>query len=1179
MLGEFMKMKTNHVNRILSFFIIGMFALGSLIPLTLSTDNIQRDGFDKGPSYTSVVPMKKVTFINFDENTLLDDYAYLAAVPTAVFKDQEKDILFSHPLLFYQDRIQSDDEQHKILDSYTGIEFFMEDFMSYSQNMLDQMILVNLEKENLNPIWNAKNISEISSDSPFDISCEIALHEWSYADNAVLAVIEEEYETPDLYHESMISGVIPKGFLTEEISFTMQKPEIGVAGNYEAFDISSPYKYVIAHMDWDNVAIDLDLQLYDNQLGMTDADSKWNVFYGPGETVASYVYNYGKWEVGVTYMPTQSGADKGIMGTLFGASDQNDAFSVMGLLSKNNDPNIEISLYPGKIFEIDDPVPHGCRDVEFTLTWDDPSVALGLLILDPSGTETGSSPIKQDIITGIKRGEMKRTVDLERLGETRDDQRYSLCVFSLDDVENDLNFEIHYRWKQNYTRTRGEMLDSATQGAVLASSLNAPLLFIHKDQVTESVNDVLYRLGVKNLFIVDIGEHVSKNVYDELATIATITKYNEYTDIYDTIKGISKSDTVLISTVDPWTYTYSLDVIPVGEHPGALFIGPAAYIAAHHGTPVVFVDNHPELSQAIVWHTEFWRKTANYPFRPSLPSVACMVLTGRTVIDYLESLGFDLPKNKEDLATMITVADQFDIGATWDRTFSGRVIPGRFCSSPVDIAYWSSRSFFYPALIFENPALQGDISLVNGSVSKVVPLLGKALRPFGTDLYITRESQDEIYQYPLLHTYNIHLIDFNKVASKHWGGLYTTATGIIPYITPSPYSIDNGVTDKVGAYYPDIHSTHVVPWYAAKAGYSNCFSTNFDVTINNLNKGVIMWMNSCHGGNGNYGNLHFWNPDSPYVHEENPWRAYERPLISLGTIKEFSEYAPELFHELGMPPLKVFFKISNILSTPLDILAVDWGSTQSPDSVVMNPQVPIDMLWDAFHVDLNIRKSKGLSLIPLIGRMFRTYGDDGVVINPLPGGENVLTSKNGLDFDDTLENLHSCGVNSLSCLVAYTYLHTTFIRHGAPYQIMDPWSTSWYSTIWLQNLPRDLALGKTIGEAYNDGMAEVGVQYLVDQWWWDLNENVVFFGDPDLRVYVPSTEYSDKNHWTYEKTRPLSFDATLNIEGHMPFGADSYPHARERPLLLFGLPPLIIVLLVLLAALVLSIALIGRWKR
>ena len=144
---------------------------------------------------------------------------------------------------------------------------------------------------------------------------------------------------------------------------------------------------------------------------------------------------------------------------------------------------------------------------------------------------------------------------------------------------------------------------------------------------------------------------------------------------------------------------------------------------------------------------------------------------------------------------------------------------------------------------------------------------------------------------------------------------------------------------------------------------------------------------------------------------------------------------------------------------------------------------------------------------------------------------------------------------------------------------MDPWSTSWYSTIWLQNLPRDLALGKTIGEAYNDGMAEVGVQYLVDQWWWDLNENVVFFGDPDLRVYVPSTEYSDKNHWTYEKTRPLSFDATLNIEGHMPFGADSYPHARERPLLLFGLPPLIIVLLVLLAVLVLSVALIGRWKR
>jgi len=59
-----------------------------------------------------------------------------------------------------------------------------------------------------------------------------------------------------------------------------------------------------------------------------------------------------------------------------------------------------------------------------------------------------------------------------------------------------------------------------------------------------------------------------------------------------------------------------------------LFIGPAAYIAAHHGAPVVIVDNHPELSQAVVWHTEFWRKTANDLFRFNLPSVACMMLTG-----------------------------------------------------------------------------------------------------------------------------------------------------------------------------------------------------------------------------------------------------------------------------------------------------------------------------------------------------------------------------------------------------------------------------------------------------------------------------------------------------------------------------------------------------------------------
>jgi len=65
-------------------------------------------------------------------------------------------------------------------------------------------------------------------------------------------------------------------------------------------------------------------------------------------------------------------------------------------------------------------------------------------------------------------------------------------------------------------------------------------------------------------------------------------------NLYDIIKYYTDSEDVIFSTVDPWTYYYSLDAVPVDEYPGALFIGPAAYIGAHHGAPVIIVDNHPE---------------------------------------------------------------------------------------------------------------------------------------------------------------------------------------------------------------------------------------------------------------------------------------------------------------------------------------------------------------------------------------------------------------------------------------------------------------------------------------------------------------------------------------------------------------------------------------------------------
>ena len=158
-------------------------------------------------------------------------------------------------------------------------------------------------------------------------------------------------------------------------------------------------------------------------------------------------------------------------------------------------------------------------------------------------------------------------------------------------------------------------------------------------------------------------------------------------------------------------------------------------------------------------------------------------------------------------------------------------------------------------------------------------------------------------------------------------------------------------------------------------------------------------------------------------------------------------------------------------------------------------------------------------------------------------------------------------------------MHLAMIRHGSVFQVIDPWPTSWYS-YWDQTIPRDIILGDTIGEAYMKGISHVGILYATDppQWWWDITENVCFFGDPDLRAFVPNTQYSDANYWEKEDTKSLRYDEDVSIGGHMPYGATGYPHEKE-PITFWQQYLWVIIALVVIVLLVIAMMFIGGWKK
>ena len=1129
--------KLLNIKKVIILITIFLLILNIINPTSNAYSNV--NGYDEGVSWKPVVPIKKVTFIDFDEESYIDDYSYLASIPTSVFYFEDK--LYSHPLIYYQDPLNLG-EKEITLDARTGIDYFMEDWMEYCYQRLDEMILINVPKNKVDH-WSAINYTVINGENSYDIANKIALHYWAYSDNVVLAVIEEDFNKPENVITNTLEGKLQSNQLYYERTFDLKQTN-KLNPVHKNFKVDDKYKYLKAEVWWDSLifgpgamipAGDPDIQLYVEQKTgwmQTSAASYWNVLWPLGKEFAySHVYSPGNWRIGVTDIPTKEDAqEKKLLGGLITLQG-----SLLKALGKKVTYHVDITMYPGIDIILPDNPPFGCKSADIKLTWDDPSANLGFTLLGPGGEAIHTA------INESRKDYLKEHIN--QLGECIPGENYSISVFTTKDLDRPVNFEIEYTWSQNISKEESNSLTSATEGSILASILNAPLLYISPNVISQDTKNILYKLGVENVYLVDIGDHISSEVKDEIKEITNIKEiFIKEEKIYEKIRGITNCNDVVFTTIDPWSYWYFNELEPAGEKKGALFIGPAAYIAAHHGTPALIIENHPELSSSVVWHNEFWRRYSYDRFKYHV-NVADMVLTGRRVYDFLRKNNFD----KEGLETIITVADQYDIGIPWDRMFPGIANSGRICGTPVDTSYWIARIVHYPAMIYSNPALQGKVQLINGSIStrevgiykgqlfgiitKGNPLITIKLGTYK----ITKESGQEEYEYPVLCSFIAYEHRFNERASEYYGGKYQCADGIIPGESPTMEAIDDGSIEKYtcnqGSYFPDMTISEVVPFYLEKGEYDVAYSTKLEYVVKNLNSGVIMWIHNSHGSKGNGGSTLFWNPVEGFKKnkypssllarffakaksEENPWRGYEWVL---GSTEEPDTMTMDI---------KGFFPFTNLRIAGLPPTGQAWVVARKPVREFLNSIIPI---FNPFNVD-------------------NLY--DGVV-GSLTHSTFTLKSYNSIKIEEDLENLHSAGFITGICETSNTYFHTMLIRHGTVFQIQDPWPTSWYSSVWLNTIPRDIILGYTAGEAYTRGIAHVGILYLggagvngnEPQWWWDDAENVIFFGDPDIRIFVPSTEYSDLNNW--EKPNALTFEDDLSVDGHIPFGANSYPHAKS----------------------------------
>jgi hypothetical protein len=1035
----------------------------------------------QGISWSDMVPLEKTTFVGYDPESYLDDYAYLAAVPASIFYSEQNRNLYSNPLLFYEAPFETTDDEQRVFNANQGIQYFMEDWLTYNEGEFENVQFINMadgDIEGAKAISNSRSYTTISGKTSAEVARNIALENWEYSDAAVVAVVEEDYPIGSELITGEITGTTPSASVEYGMFEGEAEPD-PVNPIFHPFTIPEDYKYIDALMTWGkdyNPIKDItergkdpDLQLYDDQLGEVAASEEWNVLSGASEHIGSYVYHSGPWRAAVTYMPTESldplepedsqegytvtpSAESGTRGSVELEGKDVSGPALPGPFSSTAEYTIEYTLYPGVDIPIPEDAPYGCRNAHFNLYWSDSSQNLGLIVRTSSGAE---------IATALDPGDTQ-SIELIELGEGA----HSVAVVNLNDDAQPVDFKVEYIWEKTLDEKQCDGMASAAEGAIYASTQNIPLLYTSPRKVEGATIEALDTLGITKVYLINLDGHGKSSLSKDLESSRSLLQDNlevehitSYGKIYNMIRENTKhngtyQNDVVFTTLNPWSYWYTFEGLK-GEQPKGFYIGPATYAAAHHGSPVFITESDTRLSNAQGWHNEFWRSAwdGRYP-----PSVGCMVLTARDVYAFLDEYGFDYKDVQESI---LTVAGQFDIGTTWDRMLVGAATSGRIQGSPVDTAYWIARSMFYQSIIFSNPAVSPELDENDGkriTGSRSVRVAG-ALR-------ITQDEMEVEVQYPVAQTWVSYDHRFNERGAKYWGAEYVTATGITPF-----YDVSDNPSMDIGGVWPDLTTSEIVPHYLDQAGYSSVFTTNFATTMDNLNRGAIMWLEVMHGGNRNSGIVGFWDENQP---EPNPWRGYEENAFTLR------------------------------------------GSTADPDVVSMNKKIGLDL-------------QPGGS--PIISGGPRRESHDGVVIAIAQQAQTV--SFDGIDFDNALENVHSMGVNAGSCLIANSYLHLALIRHGSAFQVIDPWLTSWYSGFAIETFVRDIVLGYNIGQAYERGIKHVGIQYLTEHWWWDIFENVVYFGDPDLRVYSPEHEWE----------RPKILKRTLAIEGHAPSYAAKHPYS------------------------------------
>ncbi len=625
------------MKRICTFTIILLFIFSStpiMIPNYSTGRSIINNSISQMPDENNIVPLRKVVIVKDIPTSYIDDFSYIAAVPTSIFMYSGKQYI--SPVVYSEN-----------IDSAKWLLGDWGTYLSQDSGEIRATAIGEISFEERQAAQNylrTKVFPTIIGDTSADIAAQLAINDWETANHAVLALSKDDFGTLQTttgefqYHftNAVERNITFSGTVSEGSSYT------------NSFTTTDSDGWIFGYVNWSRGTSTpgpiLTHLLVDPSGNKVDYSFLERVYFERNPAYSGSVMPLYFW-----FPNTQPGTWNL---TVYGKYNLAGTVSYEGI----------VKLWPGKSFEID--VPQNAKYLNVSTFWERTSKNIDIFLVDPDG-HVGEWGVGKNLLTGAQES---LSVPYPKAG------KWKVCVIWEEPDGTNLDGTINYKI-QTFNGDLPKYMESAANGAVIASLTNSPLLYINPDSIPSSTLNALQKLSVSSIEIVDPHGLVETTVVNQLQSAGyTVSLLQSYSTLVPRIQSLSSdNDIVVVPVIGNNTSYFPAATLSAAFHGAAVFS-----LSGEEQTLTTRIEGAwspfkigPEINIYVT--TQYATRNENGWIDERIPNIYMMARTEIAFEDWLTNHS----AKSGGVQSIIIFSPTDLIKTTFDRSIIGSYRPGR----------------------------------------------------------------------------------------------------------------------------------------------------------------------------------------------------------------------------------------------------------------------------------------------------------------------------------------------------------------------------------------------------------------------------------------------------------------------------------------------------------------------